>query len=60
MVLVDAIHYKMHEEGTVVKKAAYIAIGTDLEAKKDVTLSLFFGIDKAGPEAYNNIHINPT
>lgn len=60
MVLVDAIHYKVREKGTVVKKAVYIAIGTDLEGKKGVTLSLLFGIDKAGPEAYNNIHIIPT
>ena len=43
MVLLDAIHYKVREEG-VVKKAVYIAIGTDLEGKKDV-LGLWVGRD---------------
>lgn len=42
MVLLDAIHYKVREEGMVVKKAVYIAIGTDLEGKKDV-LGLWVG-----------------
>ena len=36
MVMLDAIHYKVREDGIVVKKAVYIAIGTDLEGKKDV------------------------
>ena len=34
MVMLDAIHYKVREDGIVVKKAVYIAIGTDLEGKK--------------------------
>lgn len=42
MVMLDAIHYKVREEGAVVKKAVYIAIGTDLEGKKDV-LGLWIG-----------------
>jgi len=42
MVMLDAIHYKVREEGSVVKKAVYIAIGTDLEGKKDV-LGLWVG-----------------
>lgn len=42
MVLLDAIHYKVREDGVVVKKAVYIAIGTDLEGKKDV-LGLWVG-----------------
>jgi putative transposase len=42
MVVLDAIHYKVREEGVVVKKAVYIAIGTDLEGKKDV-LGLWVG-----------------
>lgn len=42
MVMLDAIHYKVREEGIVVKKAVYIAIGTDLEGKKDV-LGLWIG-----------------
>lgn len=36
MVVLDAIHYKVREEGGVVSKAAYIAIGTDLEGMKEV------------------------
>jgi len=31
MVVLDAVQYKVREEGVVVKKAVYIAIGTDLE-----------------------------
>jgi putative transposase len=42
MLILDAIHYKVREEGIVVKKAAYIAIGTDLEGKKDV-LGIWLG-----------------
>ena len=36
LVMLDAIHYKVQEDGTVVLKAVYIAIGTDLAGKKDV------------------------
>ena len=42
LVMLDAIHYKVREEGSVVKKAVYIAIGTDLEGRKDV-LGLWIG-----------------
>lgn len=42
MLILDAIHYKVRNEGVVVKKAAYIAIGTDLEGKKDV-LGIWLG-----------------
>ena len=42
MVMLDAIHYKVREEGTVVRKAVYIGIGTDLEGRKDV-LGLWVG-----------------
>ena len=42
LVMLDAIHYKVREEGAVVKKAVYIAIGTDLNGKKDV-LGLWVG-----------------
>jgi len=40
--MLDAIHYKVREEGAVVKKAVHIAIGTDLVGKKDV-LGLWVG-----------------
>lgn len=42
MVMLDAIHYKVREDGSVVKKAVYIGIGTDLEGKKDV-LGIWIG-----------------
>ena len=42
MVMLDAIHYKVREEGSVVRKAVYIGIGTDLEGRKDV-LGLWIG-----------------
>jgi len=42
MVMLDAIHYKVREDGTVARKAVYIAIGTGLDGKKDV-LGLWVG-----------------
>ena len=36
MVMLDALHIKVREDGAVVKKAVYVAIGTDLEGYKDV------------------------
>lgn len=36
MVMLDAIHIKIREDGAVVKKAVYIALGTDLDGRKDV------------------------
>ena len=36
MVFLDAIHYHVHSEGQIVKKAVYIAIGIDLDGRKDV------------------------
>ena len=36
MVFLDAIHYHVRSEGQIVKKAVYIAIGIDLDGKKDV------------------------
>ena len=36
VVFMDAIHYHVRSEGQIVKKAVYIAIGIDLEGKKDV------------------------
>lgn len=42
MVILDAVHYSIRENGIVTKKAAYVAIGTDLEGKKDV-LGIWLG-----------------
>ena len=36
VVFLDAIHYHVRSEGQSVKKAVYIAIGIDLDGKKDV------------------------
>ena len=36
VVFLDAIHYHVRSEGQIIKKAVYIAIGIDLEGKKDV------------------------
>ena len=42
MVFMDAIHYHVRKEGTVVNKAVYIAIGIDMNGTKDV-LGLYIG-----------------
>jgi transposase-like protein len=34
--MMNAIHYIVREEGAVVKNAGYIAIGPDLNGKRDV------------------------
>ena len=36
VVFLDAIHYNVRSEGQIVKKAVYIAIGLDLDGRKDV------------------------
>ena len=36
VVFLDAIHYHVRSEGQIIKKAVYIAIGIDLDGKKDV------------------------
>lgn len=42
MLMLDALHYSVRDNGIVIKKAAYIAIGTDLEGHKDV-LGIWIG-----------------
>lgn len=42
IVFLDAIHYHVRSEGQIVKKAVYIAIGIDLDGKKDV-LGMWLG-----------------
>ena len=42
MVFWDAIHYHVRSDGQIIKKAVYIAIGIDLDDKKDV-LGLWVG-----------------
>ena len=36
VVFLDAIHYHVRREGQIVKKAVYIAIGVNLDGRKDV------------------------
>lgn len=36
VVFMDAIHYHVRNEGRIVKRAVYIAIGIDLTGRKDV------------------------
>lgn len=42
VMFLDAIHYNVRQEGRVIRKAVYIAIGIDLDGKKDV-LGLWVG-----------------
>jgi putative transposase len=42
IVFMDAIHYNVRKDGAVVKKAAYILIGVNLEGEKDV-LGIWIG-----------------
>lgn len=42
VVFMDAIHYHVRCEGRIVKKAVYIAIGIDMDGKKDV-LGMYVG-----------------
>ena len=42
MMILDAVHYRVRENGIVTKKAAYVAIGTDLDGKKDI-LGIWLG-----------------
>jgi transposase-like protein len=42
VVFLDAIHYNVRQDGRIIKKAVYIAIGIDIDGKKDV-LGLWIG-----------------
>lgn len=42
IVFMDAIHYKVRSEGRIINKAAYIAIGINLEGVKEV-LGIWIG-----------------
>ncbi|MFX4301637.1 IS256 family transposase [Alicyclobacillus tolerans] len=42
VVFLDAIHYKVKQEGQVINKAAYMVVGIDLEGQKDV-LGIWIG-----------------
>ncbi len=42
IVFLDAIHYKVRQEGHIVNKAAYMCVGVDLDGNKDV-LGMWIG-----------------
>jgi putative transposase len=42
VVFLDAIHYKVRQDGQITNKAAYVVIGIDLEGRKDV-LGIWIG-----------------
>ena len=42
VVFMDAIHYHVRNEGRIVKRAVYVAIGIDMEGHKDV-LGMYAG-----------------
>ncbi len=42
VVFLDAIHYKVRQEGSIVNKASYMVIGIDLDGRKDV-LGMWIG-----------------
>ncbi|MCM1500188.1 MAG: IS256 family transposase [Clostridium sp.] len=42
VVFMDAIHYHVRSEGRIVKRAVYIALGIDMEGRKDV-LGMYVG-----------------
>lgn len=46
MLILDAVHYSVRDNGIVTKKAAYVAIGTDLDGKKDV-LGIWLGANES-------------
>ncbi len=46
MVVLDAIHYSVREDGHVTKKAAYVAIGTGLDGMKEV-LGIWLGTSES-------------
>ena len=46
VVFLDAIHYHVRSEGQIVKKAVYIALGINLDGKKDV-LGMWVGANES-------------
>lgn len=46
IMILDAVHYNVRDNGIVTKKAAYVAISTDLDGKKDV-LGIWLGASES-------------
>ncbi len=55
VVFLDAIHYHVRSEGQIVKKAVYIAIGIDLNGRKDV-LGMWVGENEGCMYSQANVH----
>lgn len=49
---IDAVHYKVRQNSQIVKKAAYMAIGIDLDGKKDV-LGIWVGENESAKSWLN-------
>ena len=47
VVYLDAIHFHVRNEGRIIKKAVYIALGLDLDGKRDV-LGMYVGENESG------------
>lgn len=45
-VFMDAIHYKVREDGRILNRAAYVVLGVTLEGKKDI-LSITIGANES-------------
>ena len=59
VVFLDAIHYHVRNEGQIVKKAVYIAIGVDLDGRKDV-LGMWVGENERAKFWGTLLHHPPT
>lgn len=51
MVFLDAIHFKVKQDGQIVNKAAYMTIGIDLDRQKDV-LGIWIGENESAPHIF--------
>ena len=59
VVFMDAIHYNVRCEGRIVKKAVYIAIGINMDGKKDV-LGMYVGENESArywPVSYTHLDV---
>ena len=53
VVFMDAIHYHVRSEGRIVKRAVYIALGIDMNGKKDV-LGMYVGENESAKIWHDN------
>jgi len=55
VVWIDAIHYKIRQDGKVISKAAMIVLGIDMEGKQDI-LSIYIVEKKVGGSYFSKIN----